>query len=301
MQLRQFGSDLMLELPPACKFTFEIARRMAGVQLLVLLGCNRAQRILGRLVAPYGKCQNVSRNLTVMMKSEESPMPNIHSAFLAMPYRSELRWIRESIRQATRELSLSLRAVDEMLAPGDEIVASIRQEIRACSFAYVVLSDLNPNVMYELGLLHEASKPTVLLADSATLANLPFDIKTRMVITFENREDAASELTQAVIAATGRLLALFDPIARQQAVAIQRTATPAAVHGVQLSVAHYDWEKIKNDGARAVARKGCATNNISAHDDGDFKGWRLKARCNGGDTIYIYVDLNGDIASVDVQ
>jgi len=59
--------------------------------------------------------------------------------------------------------------------------------------------------------------------------------------------------------------------------------------------------KIKNDGARAVGRKGCSTNNISPHDDGDFKGWRLKARCSGGDTIYVFVDLNGDIASVDVQ
>jgi len=59
--------------------------------------------------------------------------------------------------------------------------------------------------------------------------------------------------------------------------------------------------KTKNDGARAVGRKGCSTNNISPHDDGDFKGWRLKARCSGGDTIYVFVDLNGDIASVDVQ
>ena len=228
-------------------------------------------------------------------------MPNTRRAFLAMPFRPELRWVRESIRQAAQELSISLRAVDETLAPGDEIVAGIRQEIRECSFAYVVLSDLNPNVMYELGLLHEASKPTVLLADRDTLARLPFDIKTRMVIAFERREEAALELTRTVVIATGRLLALFDPQARQEMLSLPIAGPSPTIQGIQLSISQYDWEKLKNDGARAVGRKGCSTNNISPHDDGDFKGWRLKARCNGGDTIYVYVDLNGDIASVDVQ
>jgi hypothetical protein len=218
-----------------------------------------------------------------------------------MPFRPELHWVRESIRDAAEKLSISLRAIDETVAPGAEIIAGIRQEIRECSFAYVVLSDLNPNVMYELGLLHEASKPTILLADRDTLSHLPFDIKTRMVIAFERREAAASELTQAVITATERLLALFDPKARQEMLSIPSAGPSPAIQGVQLSVSRYDWEKIKNDGARAVGRKGCTTNNISPHDDGDFKGWRLKARCNGGDTIYVYVDLNGDIASVDVQ
>ncbi len=158
-------------------------------------------------------------------------MPNTRRAFLAMPFRPELRWVREAIRRAAQELSISLRAVDETLAPGDEIIAGVRQEIRECSFAYVVLSDLNPNVMYELGLLHEASKPTVLLADRDTLAHLPFDIKTRMVIAFERREEAAAELTRAVITATGRLLALFDPKARQEILSLPSAGPSPTVQG----------------------------------------------------------------------
>ena len=170
--------------------------------------------------------------------------------------------------------------------------------------ADIIVADItgyNPNVMYELGLLHEASKPTILMADKDTLARLPFDIRTRMVITFEARSEASDELTQAVVVATGRLLALYEPEARQRLVS---GALPPAIPklvSVQLSIASFDWEKIKNDGASAVGRKGCSTINISPHDDGSFKGWRLKARCTGGDTIFIYVDLNGDIASVDVQ
>jgi len=222
-------------------------------------------------------------------------------AFLAMPFRPELRWVREAIRRATKELGIQLRAVDETLAPGEEIVSGISQEIRECALAYVVLTDLNANVMYELGLLHEASKPTILLADKDTVGRLPFDIRTRMVVTFERREEASDDLTRAVITATGRLLALFEPAARQQLVTAPTGPLAQSFERIQLSISQFDWEKIKNDGARAVGRKGCATNNISSHDDGEFKGWRLKARCMGGDTIYIYVDLNGDIASVDVQ
>ena len=228
-------------------------------------------------------------------------MPIEHRAFLAMPFRPELRWVREAIRRATQQLAIQLRVADETLRPGEEVVAGIRQEIRESTFAYVVLSDLNPNVMYELGLLHEASKPTILIADKGTLARLPFDIRTRMVITFEAKSEASDELTQAIVVATGRLLALYEPEARQRLVS---GALPPAIPklvSVQLSIASFDWEKIKNDGASAVGRKGCSTINISPHDDGSFKGWRLKAHCTGGDTIFIYVDLNGDIASVDVQ
>jgi len=228
-------------------------------------------------------------------------MANRYRAFLAMPFREDLRWVREAIRRATIELGIDLRAVDETLAVGDEIVSGIRQEIRDCALAYVVLTDLNPNVMYELGLLHEASKPTILLADKDGLAKLPFDIRTRMVVTFERRADASDDLKMAVVTATGRLLALFEPANRQEVLTAVAVPTKQSFHTVQVSVSQYDWEKIKNDGARAVGRKGCSTNNISPHDDGEFKGWRLKARCSGGDTIYVYVDINGDIASVDVQ
>jgi hypothetical protein len=155
-----------------------------------------------------------------------------HRAFLAMPFRPELQWVREAIRSATQQLSIQLRAVDETLQPGEEIVSGIRQEIRGATLAYVVLTDLNPNVMYELGLLHEASKPTILLADNETLTRLPFDIRTRMVVQFEQNSQSAQDLKQAVITATGRLLALYDSASRQQLVTAPRG--PAVATSLEL-------------------------------------------------------------------
>ena len=224
-----------------------------------------------------------------------------HRAFLAMPYRPELRWIREAIRAATIQMTIELRAVDETLTPGGEIVGAIRQEIREATIAYAVLTDLNPNVMYELGLLHEASKPTILLADRDTALRLPFDIRTRMVITFDPDYKTGMELTNAIVAATGRMLALYEPTARTQFVSTSVLPTSINFGSVQLSIAGIDWEVIRADGVKSVGRTGCSTKNISPHDDGSIKGWRLKARCTNGDVVNIYVDLNGDIIAVDVE
>ena len=58
----------------------------------------------------------------------------------------------------------------------------------------------------------------------------------------------------------------------------------------------FDFEKIKNRAAKAVGRQGCSTSNISVVDDGDFRGWRLKAQCAGGATLIVKVDLNGEAA-----
>ena len=66
-------------------------------------------------------------------------------------------------------------------------------------------------------------------------------------------------------------------------------------------MADFDFEEIKNRAARAVGRKGCATNNILVVDEGDFRGWRVKARCAGGSTLIVKVDLNGEAAEIDVQ
>lgn len=140
-----------------------------------------------------------------------------HRAFFASPFAEKYRWVRHSVAAACRGLNIELRAVDEMVAPGTNIVDAIHVEISKCSMAFVVVSGLNSNVFYELGLLHAASKPTVLLSDGETMPKLPFDIRGLMVARYDSDVRNEQDLTRVVMAAASRLVRLLDdPAARSE-------------------------------------------------------------------------------------
>jgi hypothetical protein len=128
-------------------------------------------------------------------------------AFLAMPYRTELKWVRNAIAAACRRLSVELVSVDEQVATGD-VIAGIHQYVRSSDFGYVVLTGLNPNVMYELGLLHQAAKPTIILSDTATV--IPFDVRSLMRLEYNAQTQDEARLTDQVASVTGQLLLFFD-------------------------------------------------------------------------------------------
>ena len=55
------------------------------------------------------------------------------------------------------------------------IVDSMIEEIQQTDLCIINLTDLNPNVMYELGRRHETGKPFILLIEESQLGSLPFD------------------------------------------------------------------------------------------------------------------------------
>ena len=221
-------------------------------------------------------------------------------AFLAIPYRSELKWVRDAIAAACRRLDIDLVSVDEQIVAGD-IVGGIHQHIRSSDFGYAVLTGVNPNVMYELGLLHQAAKPTIILSDAATA--IPFDVSSLMRLVYEAKSQDEKQLANQVAAATGQLLLFFDHAVRG-AIASGGARAPATLTeniGAPLRVAEFDFEDIRNRAAKAVGRTGCATSNIMVLDESGFRGWRLKARCAGGSTLIVKIDLNGEASEIDVM
>src|SRR5262245_64866568 len=116
-------------------------------------------------------------------------------AFLAMPYRPGLKWVRTAIATACRRLNIELVSVDEQVPAGD-IISAIHNHVRTSDLGYVVLTGLNPNVIYEMGLLHQAAKPTIILVDSNT--KLPFDVRSLMVLTYEGKGKDEARLIEQV-------------------------------------------------------------------------------------------------------
>jgi hypothetical protein len=222
-------------------------------------------------------------------------------AFLAMPYRAELRWVRNSIAAACRRLGIELISVDEQVTAGN-VIAGIHQHVRSSDFGYVVLTGLNPNVMYELGLLHQAAKPTIILSDAETL--VPFDVRSLMRLEYNAQTQDEARLTDQVASVTGQLLLFFDHAERSaisSGTGRSATLTAQQIGASAFRIAEFEFEDIKSRAAKAVGRTGCTTSNITVLDEGSFRGWRLKAKCAGGSTLIVKVDLNGEASEIDVQ
>jgi nucleoside 2-deoxyribosyltransferase len=91
------------------------------------------------------------------------------------------------------------------------------------------LTDLNPNVMYELAVRHAARKPVVIVADRTT--RLPFDVATERTVFFTDDMAGVSELTSALTSmATEALqdLAPDNPIYRGQQALVMKEAKPGS-------------------------------------------------------------------------
>jgi hypothetical protein len=89
------------------------------------------------------------------------------------------------VAKAASELGLQAVRADKIGEPG-QITLQIIEHILKAKAAVADLTELNPNVFYELAVRHTAKLPVALIADKDT--HLPFDIGTMRVIKFDHRD-----------------------------------------------------------------------------------------------------------------
>ncbi len=98
------------------------------------------------------------------------------------------------------KLKLDMILPHRISASGD-INNQIIEHLLSDDLVIANLSELNPNVMYELGIRHSAKKHTITLAEIET--QLPFDVKTARTIFYSNEPHKFSEtkiqLEEAII------------------------------------------------------------------------------------------------------
>lgn len=91
-----------------------------------------------------------------------------------MPFReawSDEVW-SNMIRPAVEELGLQCLRADSI--HGLSIIEDIWTSMNQCAFIIADLTKVNPNVMYEMGIVHTIGKPSILITQD--ISNKPFDV-----------------------------------------------------------------------------------------------------------------------------
>jgi hypothetical protein len=218
--------------------------------------------------------------------------------FLAIPYAPEFMWIRDSIATACREHQVELRSVDEVVRPGGEIISAIHAEIEEADLGAAVISGMNPNVLYELGRLHQASKPTIILVDRDE--PVPFNIRTFSRIEYAPDPAYSADLEFVFAKSLSKLLYVFSEEGRASIALGTYKPEALSVKGGSREVSSLivDFEGKRLEAERMMGKSGCETDEINSYDTESFKGWHQRISCPGGDSLLIVIDLNGVIKRV---
>ena len=92
-----------------------------------------------------------------------------------------------AIRNGVEAVGKTARRVDELNTPTD-IPDDVRNLIRSSYGVIVDLTDLNSNVLYELGFADGLGKKPILIHESP-IGNLPFDFSSRRVFTYHDDKE----------------------------------------------------------------------------------------------------------------
>jgi nucleoside 2-deoxyribosyltransferase len=117
--------------------------------------------------------------------------------FVEMPFDQKFNGIWKTVIKPTvEELGDQCLRVDDMFNTGS-ILNDIFTSIQKADYIIADLSEQNPNVYYELGYSHALNKKVILL--SQDISKLPFDLKQRRVIVYQDTASGAFNLKNDLI------------------------------------------------------------------------------------------------------
>ena len=108
--------------------------------------------------------------------------------FMLMPFGEEWSdWLyRDIIRDTLEAHDYRIRRADEK--QGRVVIEDVWKEICQSEFIIADMAGLNPNVMYELGIVDTVGKPVISLIQGSPGEELPFDLQHYRTITYEPGE-----------------------------------------------------------------------------------------------------------------
>jgi nucleoside 2-deoxyribosyltransferase len=128
--------------------------------------------------------------------------------FMIMPFAASFSGIyQDIIKPLVGDLKLTITRGDEFNSTRGVIMEDVWAALNACRFVIAEISGGNDNVFYELGIAHTLNKPAILITQSKTPDEIPFDVRHLRYIRYENTAEGGVKLRDDLKAAITRLLA----------------------------------------------------------------------------------------------
>jgi len=145
----------------------------------------------------------------IFEKAEKAPPPKLSKdlVFVLMPFTKDLEDLYiYGIRGAVEKTGYVCRRADE-IEHNSDIMEEILYHIDKASVLVGEMTDKNPNVFYEVGIAHGKKKEVILITRKGS--EIPFDLKSKNHIIYENIHDLEEKLTrrlQAIREGSGQRL-----------------------------------------------------------------------------------------------
>lgn len=110
------------------------------------------------------------------------------TVFVAMPFRAAYEPILGVVKDAAHLLNIRVVQIGEEPFAGS-IISHLRSEIDAADVMLAIVSEVNGNVYYEIGLAHCQAKPVVLLTSDTSA--LKFDLRDHRALVYDPKEPTA--------------------------------------------------------------------------------------------------------------
>lgn len=115
--------------------------------------------------------------------------------FVLMPFgKSWSDSVYAKIKQSVENLGIQVLRADNL--SGQIIIEDIWTQINLAAFVIVEMTDRNPNVMYELGIVHTIGKPALLITQE--IENIPFDLRHHRHHVYENTISGSEKLVKTL-------------------------------------------------------------------------------------------------------